>query len=288
MEANVLYHKCTGPFVQHLERDDSISPRHKGFCGLNAPFWPEFSHPDWLEITECIYKLSTRGTVHKLLRILRTSSGSCPAEARSTQLLSSCFEYSCGTHVVRPLLLLARPAIRSASALCLVLPATDLQTCDLPVRPHQPRAARLTLTTAMSNISCECEFTGALKKGSHVVIKGCPCKIVDYSTSKTGKHGHAKANIVAVDIFTGKKLEDISPTSHNMMSPIVTRKDFQLIDVDEEGFVTIMDERHETRSDLVLDVESNEIHKKVKADFDEEKDLLVTVLSAMGTEKSLR
>ncbi len=126
---------------------------------------------------------------------------------------------------------------------------------------------------------------GALKKGSHVVIKGFPCKIVDYSTSKTGKHGHAKANIVAVDIFTGKKLEDISPTSHNMQSPIVTRKDFQLLDIDEEGFITVMDDKHDTREDLQIDPENDEVHKKVKEDFDEGKDLIVTVLSAMGKEK---
>lgn len=117
------------------------------------------------------------------------------------------------------------------------------------------------------------------------MIKGCPCKIVDYSTSKTGKHGHAKANIVAVDIFTGKKLEDISPTSHNMMSPIVTRKDYQLIDVDEEGFITTMDDKNDTRSDLKLDLEKDDLQKKVKEEFDEGKDLMVTVLSAMGKEK---
>lgn len=126
---------------------------------------------------------------------------------------------------------------------------------------------------------------GALKKGSHVVIKGFPCKIIEYSTSKTGKHGHAKANIVGVDIFTGRKYEDISPSSHNMMSPVVTRKDFQLIDMDEEGFVTLMDDKNDTRSDLRLDVENDEIHKKAKEDFDEGKDLLLTVLSALDKEK---
>lgn len=40
----------------------------------------------------------------------------------------------------------------------------------------------------------------ALRKNGHVVIKGRPCKIVDMSTSKTGKHGHAKVHLVAVDV----------------------------------------------------------------------------------------
>lgn len=34
----------------------------------------------------------------------------------------------------------------------------------------------------------------ALRKNGFVVLKGRPCKIVEMSTSKTGKHGHAKVN----------------------------------------------------------------------------------------------
>lgn len=69
----------------------------------------------------------------------------------------------------------------------------------------------------------------ALRKNGYVVIKGRPCKIVDMSTSKTGKHGHAKVHLVALDIFTGKKLEDLSPSTHNMDVPNVSRKEFQLV-----------------------------------------------------------
>lgn len=39
----------------------------------------------------------------------------------------------------------------------------------------------------------------ALRKNGFVVLKGRPCKIVEMSTSKTGKHGHAKVRISSLN-----------------------------------------------------------------------------------------
>merc|ERR1712072_784799 len=85
----------------------------------------------------------------------------------------------------------------------------------------------------------------ALRKNGHVVIKGRPCKIVDMSTSKTGKHGHAKVHLVALDIFTGKKLEDISPSTHNMEVPNVFKNEYPLMNIDD-NFLSLMDDTGDT------------------------------------------
>src|SRR3954452_3600277 len=83
----------------------------------------------------------------------------------------------------------------------------------------------------------------ALRKNGFVVIKNRPCKIVDMSTSKTGKHGHAKVHLVAIDIFTGKKLEELCPSTHNMDVPNVTRKEYQLVSEEKRRGVEERGER---------------------------------------------
>lgn len=82
---------------------------------------------------------------------------------------------------------------------------------------------------------------GKLKKGDYVVIAGAPCKIASIKFCKTGKHGHAKANIVAFHIFTGARFEDGGlPTSHNVEVPVVTLDEYQLIGVSEDGYASLL------------------------------------------------
>lgn len=101
------------------------------------------------------------------------------------------------------------------------------------------------------------------------------------STSKTGKHGHAKVHLVAIDIFTGKKLEDLSPSTHNMEVPNVVRTEYQILDIDD-GYLSLMTQDGDTKDDVKIP--DGELGDKIQADFDEGKDLLVTIVAAMGEE----
>ena len=77
-------------------------------------------------------------------------------------------------------------------------------------------------------------MAGQIRKGMYMVIKGRPCEVTDISTSKMGKHGHAKCLIKATDIFTGKQLEDMVPASHNAEVPFVERREYQVLGIDED------------------------------------------------------
>jgi translation initiation factor 5A len=81
---------------------------------------------------------------------------------------------------------------------------------------------------------------GDVRKGGFLLMKGKPCKVVDCSKAKVGKHGAAKCQFVGVDIFTGKKLESICPASFSCSEPIVTKLEYVLCDVTEDGFLSLM------------------------------------------------
>ena len=122
----------------------------------------------------------------------------------------------------------------------------------------------------------------ALRKNGYVMLKSRPCKIMEMSTSKTGKHGHAKVHMVGIDIFTGKKYEDICPSTHNMNVPNVKRVEYSLIDVDNDGYVSLMDDSSDTRSDIKLP--EGDLGEEIRAKFENGEAIKVTVLQALGEE----
>lgn len=129
---------------------------------------------------------------------------------------------------------------------------------------------------------------GCLKIGSLVMIKGHPCKVVSFSTAKTGKHGAAKAMVTGIDIFSSNKYECTFSTGENVDAPVVQRKEYTLNFIDDEGFMSLMNESGEMKEDLKLPEEEwlKDVVTKAREILDDgKKECLVTVVSAMGQEK---
>lgn len=97
-------------------------------------------------------------------------------------------------------------------------------------------------------------------------MDGEACKIVEYEKSKPGKHGAAKARIVAISVTTGTKKNVISPVDARIEVPMIEKKtgqvlafmgnNVQIMDMQSyETFETPMPEEEEIKSKLAAGVE---------------------------------
>ena len=68
-----------------------------------------------------------------------------------------------------------------------------------------------------------------LKKNRYLIIDDEPCKIVNISTSKPGKHGEAKARIEAIGVFDGQKRSIVNPVTHKVHVPIIDKRSAQVV-----------------------------------------------------------
>jgi translation initiation factor 5A len=119
-----------------------------------------------------------------------------------------------------------------------------------------------------------------------MMIKGKPCKVIQISVSKTGKHGHAKCNFVATDIFTGKKLEDMIPSTHGTSVPVVNKTDWEIIDIGDGDELTLMDEGGNQKTDLNLPTVPEELAQEIRDAWNNgENSVIVTVQAAVGIEQ---
>jgi translation initiation factor 5A len=81
---------------------------------------------------------------------------------------------------------------------------------------------------------------GELRVGGYMMIDGEPCRIVDIAKSKPGKHGAAKARIVAIGIFDNQKRQYVKPVDATAEIPIIDKRAGQVFAVNPSG-VQIMD-----------------------------------------------
>jgi len=72
---------------------------------------------------------------------------------------------------------------------------------------------------------------GSLKTGSYVIVDDEPCRIVEITKSKPGKHGSAKARVVTIGVFDGVKRSFVKPVDAKIDVPIIEKKTGQIISV---------------------------------------------------------
>ena len=81
---------------------------------------------------------------------------------------------------------------------------------------------------------------GRLRTGQNIVINGEPYKIVSLEKSKPGKHGSAKARIVAINVFDNSKKSVVSPVNAKIDVPIIEKRTAQIVYMEEDS-IQLMD-----------------------------------------------
>lgn len=87
---------------------------------------------------------------------------------------------------------------------------------------------------------------GTLKNGNYVIIDGVASVVTGTSTSRPGKHGHAKVRLEGVGMLDGKKRIIVMPGHDNIEVPVIDKRNAQVLSItgdqanvmDSESFET--------------------------------------------------
>lgn len=70
-----------------------------------------------------------------------------------------------------------------------------------------------------------------VKEGDTILLDNAPCRVVSMQKSKPGKHGAAKARIVAIGILDEKKRDMVMPGHERIDVPLVEKKNAQVLSI---------------------------------------------------------
>jgi len=132
----------------------------------------------------------------------------------------------------------------------------------------------------MSEYEYKLVSVGTLKKGDTVIIDGAACKIVNTTTSRPGKHGHAKINMMAVGLLDDKKRNLIMPGHDKVEAPIIEKKNAQVLAVNGDS-VNVMDTESYETFDL-------DIPEELKDEVTEGKEVLYWILMGLKVIKQVK
>jgi len=106
------------------------------------------------------------------------------------------------------------------------------------------------------------------KPGVAILVDGAPCIVKSNDISKTGKHGHAKCRIEAINVIDGKKKVFVMGGHERLEVPMINKRRGQILSINMEK-ASIMDlESYET-IDLLIPPELKEELKEDLKDGDQ-------------------
>ena len=118
-----------------------------------------------------------------------------------------------------------------------------------------------------------------IKVGVHLIVKSdYPCRVNEVKLSRPGKHGHAKKLVTATDIFTAKKYQEIFTHHSTIVFPKVTRKEYQVIGLDDRFLSVMEEESGQVIEDYDLPAEDDA--DALSEELDAGKDVFIEVLAA--------
>ena len=93
-----------------------------------------------------------------------------------------------------------------------------------------------------------------------------------------------KVKIVGKDIFTDKKYVVDVPGGGIVQVPVITKKDYQLIDISDDNYLSLMDDNRSMREDLLLP--EGKLGNNIRKSFNQaEWDVIIQTTSALGHEQ---
>eukprot|EP01104_Vermistella_antarctica_P017554 TRINITY_DN6236_c0_g1_i2.p1 TRINITY_DN6236_c0_g1~~TRINITY_DN6236_c0_g1_i2.p1 ORF type:complete len:172 (-),score=40.92 TRINITY_DN6236_c0_g1_i2:215-730(-) len=120
-----------------------------------------------------------------------------------------------------------------------------------------------------------------VKASDTVLLHQRACRVTE--VARSGLHHRS---FVGIDIITGKKHEKCFGNDQKLIVPTAQESEYVLLDIDEDGFCSVMDDDGEVRSDLK--VPDGNVGRRLRRQFKEasthNEDLLVTVIAVMGEE----
>jgi translation elongation factor P/translation initiation factor 5A len=98
--------------------------------------------------------------------------------------------------------------------------------------------------------------------------------------------GRKKSYVEGLDLFNNKKYEDSMPSEFNVEIPKVDMNFWQVLSCDDEGFLTLFNDKGEKREDMKIPKDNETISSMIENRLNSGQDVFILVMSVNEVQES--